>query len=228
MRAVPAALAATIESGAAPLCTCWVLTRGDGARLGFTDHDRPLTLTFAAAAVTCEAASGWTLGAADGELGLSPGTATATGALDSAALDSGALAEADIARGLYDGAAVEAWRVDWSAPASRILLWRGTITRMAREGPGFTAEVEGPLGVLKRVAGRTYGRTCDARLGDARCRVDLTRAEVVGQTCDQRWATCRDRFANAVNFQGFPDIPGDDYLAAVPTAGERNDGRSRR
>lgn len=223
MRAVPETLAAAIESGAALLCTCWVLTRAEGAALGFTDHDRPLTLRFGAGAVTCEAASGWTLGAADGELGLRPGTATTTGALDSVALT-----EADIAAGLYDGAEVEAWRVDWGDPASRILLWRGIITRLAREGAGFTAELEGPLGVLKRVAGRTYGRTCDARLGDARCRVDLSDAALAGLSCDQRWATCRDRFANAINFQGFSDIPGDDYLAAVPTVGERNDGGSRR
>ncbi|HRL25837.1 MAG TPA: hypothetical protein PLT84_13705, partial [Brevundimonas diminuta] len=34
-------------------------------------------------------------------------------------------------------------------------------------------------------------------------------------------------FGNGVNFQGFPDIPGEDFLTARPAAG-RNDGRSRR
>ncbi|HST90970.1 MAG TPA: hypothetical protein VLJ13_02095, partial [Brevundimonas sp.] len=31
-----------------------------------------------------------------------------------------------------------------------------------------------------------------------------------------------------INFQGFPDIPGDDFLTAAPVEGGRNDGRSRR
>ena len=35
--------------------------------------------------------------------------------------------------------------------------------------------------------------------------------------CDKRLATCRDRFANAVNFQGFPHMPGNDaVMRAVP------------
>ena len=74
--------------------------------------------------------------------------------------------------------------------------------------------------------GRTYGRDCDAQFGDARCKVDL--ADFPGASCDKRWATCRVTFANGVNFQGFPDIPGDDFLTAVPVQGGRNDGGSRR
>ena len=49
------------------------------------------------------------------------------------------------------------------------------------------------------------------------------RAEVTGATllrltpgCDKRMATCRDKFLNMVNFRGFPTIPGDDWLVAVP------------
>lgn len=29
--------------------------------------------------------------------------------------------------------------------------------------------------------------------------------------CDKRFATCRDRFANQLNFRGFPHIPGNDF-----------------
>lgn len=45
--------------------------------------------------------------------------------------------------------------------------------------------------------------------------------------CDKRAVTCREKFANLVNFQGFPDIPGDDWLASVPRANGANTGRSR-
>ncbi len=38
--------------------------------------------------------------------------------------------------------------------------------------------------------------------------------------CDKRFATCVQKFANTPNFQGFPDIPGDDWIASVP----RSDG----
>jgi uncharacterized phage protein (TIGR02218 family) len=38
--------------------------------------------------------------------------------------------------------------------------------------------------------------------------------------CDKRFATCRDRFANGVNFRGFPAIPGNDFLIQVPVPGE--------
>jgi uncharacterized phage protein (TIGR02218 family) len=45
--------------------------------------------------------------------------------------------------------------------------------------------------------------------------------------CDKRFATCRDRFANAVNFRGFPHVPGNDFIVAYPVPGEPgNDGRS--
>jgi uncharacterized phage protein (TIGR02218 family) len=44
--------------------------------------------------------------------------------------------------------------------------------------------------------------------------------------CDKRFATCRDRFANAANFRGFPHIPGNDFVIASPDAGAGNDGRA--
>lgn len=34
--------------------------------------------------------------------------------------------------------------------------------------------------------------------------------------CDKRRQTCRDKFANVVNFRGFPFIPGEDWLVAPP------------
>ena len=216
MRAVPDSLAAAIEGGAAALCTCWIVTRADGVRLGFTDYDAPLAVE----GVACAAATGWTGGAADAALGFDPGSASAQGILESAALD-----EADIVAGLYDGAAVEAWRVDWSDPASRVRLWRGTIRRLVRAGDGFSAEIDGPLAVLERTAGRSYDRSCDAVFGDARCRVDL--AAYPGATCDKRWATCTGAFANGINFQGFPSIPGDDFLAVYAGPNGVNDGGSR-
>ncbi|WP_158967920.1 DUF2163 domain-containing protein [Chachezhania sediminis] len=46
--------------------------------------------------------------------------------------------------------------------------------------------------------------------------------------CDKRMETCRTKFANLANFRGFPDLPGEDWVAAVPRSGPGNTGGSRR
>lgn len=45
--------------------------------------------------------------------------------------------------------------------------------------------------------------------------------------CDKRIETCRLKFQNIANFQGFPHIPGEDWLMTYPKEGGANDGRSR-
>lgn len=44
--------------------------------------------------------------------------------------------------------------------------------------------------------------------------------------CDRRFATCRTRFGNQVNFRGFPHIPGSDYVLRHPRQGDAMDGRA--
>ena len=46
--------------------------------------------------------------------------------------------------------------------------------------------------------------------------------------CDKRMETCRLKFNNLLNFQGFPDIPGEDWVMAVPRQSGVNTGGSRR
>lgn len=216
MRDIPEEMAGRIESGAATLCHAWVLTRRDGERAGFTDHDRDLVIE----GVTCRATSAWAAGARDGGVG------TAGGVAIGGALDDEGLSESEILAGFWDQAACDCWRVDWRRPDLKVRLWRGTLSKIRREGEAFVADLEGPLAALERVVGRTYGRGRDAVFGDGRCRVD--RAAYAGLDCDKAWATCTGVFANGANFQGFPDIPGDDFLTAYPSQGGRHDGGSRR
>ncbi|MGY6694789.1 MAG: DUF2163 domain-containing protein [Roseinatronobacter sp.] len=54
---------------------------------------------------------------------------------------------------------------------------------------------------------------------------DLVRLEA---GCDKQAETCRTKFANLLNFQGFPHIPGEDWQSAYPRAGQPNDGGARR
>jgi uncharacterized phage protein (TIGR02218 family) len=44
--------------------------------------------------------------------------------------------------------------------------------------------------------------------------------------CDRRFATCREKFATAVNFRGFPHIPGSDFVLRHPRNGDALDGRA--
>lgn len=216
MRDVPEALAARIESGAATMCHAWIVTLKDGARLGFTDHDAALEVD----GVTCRADGGWTGGAAHQELGLEAGQASAEGTLDveGATLD-------DLRSGRWDGARIATWTVDWSLPELRVLLRAGQVRRAVVSGERVTLEIEGPMARLDRVVGRTYGRLCDAVLGDARCGLDMETHP--GAVCDKRFATCCG-LGNTHNFRGFPDMPGDDFVLARPLTGERHDGGSRR
>lgn len=53
--------------------------------------------------------------------------------------------------------------------------------------------------------------------------------EVVLQSgCDKRFATCVGKFDNLVNFQGFPDLPGDGWMMVPPEQSGQMNGGSRR
>jgi uncharacterized phage protein (TIGR02218 family) len=45
--------------------------------------------------------------------------------------------------------------------------------------------------------------------------------------CDKRPTTCRTKFANFLNFRGFPHIPGEDWLASYPVPDRPNGGGRR-
>lgn len=164
MRTVPATLQAHLDTGATTLCWCWRVTRADGSSLGFTDHDRVLTFEGTA----FEAAAGFEASEVDTSLGLATDNVEIVGALSS-----DRLAAADLSAGAYDGAAVEAWRVNWSDPDQRVLMLRGTLGEVRRGRASFAAEVRGLAHQLQRPSGRTYQFTCDAELGDGRCGVAM-------------------------------------------------------
>jgi uncharacterized phage protein (TIGR02218 family) len=43
---------------------------------------------------------------------------------------------------------------------------------------------------------------------------------VVTAGCDKRFETCRSKFSNAMNFRGFPHLPGNDFVVAYAVPGE--------
>ncbi len=171
MRAVDPLLAAHLVSGATTLATCWKIARKDGVTLGFTDHDRPLAFGGA----LFEPQSGADGAAIESSADLSVDNSEIEGALASDALSA-----ADLAAGRYDDAAVEIWRVNWADPEQRLMLKRGAIGEVVREGARFKAEIRGAGHALDRTVGRLYQRQCDAVLGDARCGVDAAAPAFAG------------------------------------------------
>jgi uncharacterized phage protein (TIGR02218 family) len=165
MRAIPSALQARLDTGVTTLCRCWIIQRSDGVIQGFTDHDEDLVV----GAVTCRAGSGLSGSEATQKLGLAVDNSEISGALADDTLN-----ETDLAAGRYDAAIVELWLTDWTEPDLRVLLARGALGEVSREGAAFTAEIRGLSEQLSQDSGRLYTVTCSADLGDSRCKFDVT------------------------------------------------------
>jgi len=149
------------------LCFCWRLTLKSGDVLGFTDHDKAVDFQ----GTRFEPQSGFTQSEAQASLGLAVDTAEIEGALSSARLS-----EEDIDAGLFDGAKVETFRADWRDPAAAKLIRVSAIGKIIRRDGTLVAELESLTRNLDRPAGRYLRRSCDAELGDARCRANLSGA----------------------------------------------------
>ncbi len=278
MKTLHPGLAAHLAGGVTTLARCWTLTRRDSIRLGFTDHDQDITF----GSVLHLARSGLQASDASAELGLSVASEDVAGVLHAAGLS-----EADIRRGLYDGAEVAIHLVDWRNPDNRQLLDVMVIGEITRGDNAFVAELRSAAHRFDEERGRLYTLRCAADLGDARCRKVLSASnasvvatdgnrqvslsglngfasgwfnagrltftsganaghavevrrhvqlasvavldlwletplaiavgDVVQLTagCDKSFGTCQEKFANSINFQGFPHLPGHDALLQI-------------
>ena len=108
------------------------------------------------------------------------------------------------------------------------------------ELPGFEAGwfQRGRLDVLEGGAAGLWGSIKSDRFDDGVRRIELwepIRHDVdpapavrLVAGCDKRLETCRLKFNNIMNFQGFPDLPNEDWVMAYPTQAGANTGGSRR
>lgn len=196
----------------ATTCLCWRLVRADGLEVRLTEHDRAIEID----GETFEPGAAFETSSFTATADLSPGHASISGALSSAAIT-----EADVAVGLWDRARVSVFRADWRAEVWLGHVWSGRLSEVRREGGRLSARLVSLKGDLQTRIGRIYSRRCDAWLGDARCGVDLTDPAHAGKACDQSFATCCAVFDNGENFRGFPHMPGADFLLAGPAGGDR-------
>ncbi len=158
------------------IALCWRIDRSDGVVLGFTSHDQAIVV----AGLRYEASPGMTPSAISAGLGLDVATMEFAGALGA-----GAITEADLAAGRFDGARLRVFMVDWAAPDAGVLpVARGTLGDVERDSTNdrgsFVATVRGPTAAFEALAVETCSPTCRAELGDRRCRVDLAPLTTLG------------------------------------------------
>ena len=123
MKAVSPELAAHLEGDVLTLATCWRLARRDGVVFRATDHDGDLAVD----GEIYRARAGYSRTAVASEAGLAVGNVDLEGVLDDAGLEADALRA-----GLYDGAEVRIFVVNWQDPSQGTLRlrcgWLGEVT----------------------------------------------------------------------------------------------------
>ncbi|NOE32514.1 DUF2163 domain-containing protein [Ruegeria sp. HKCCD7318] len=97
---------------------------------------------------------------------------------------------------------------------------RGRVDVVSGPAKGLWASIK-----RDRQTGRGREITLWSGFGENLVAGDLVRLRA---GCDKRMKTCRSKFNNILNFQGFPDLPGEDWVMAVPKKGKANNGGSLR
>lgn len=165
MKSSSPALAAHLAGEVTTLATCWRLERADGWVRGFTDHDRELVVD----GLTYVASTGFLPSAIKTASDLSVDNLDVDGFLDDAALRA-----EDLIAGLFDGARIEVFIVNWAdLGQGRLLLRKGFLGEIKRADQRFSAEIRGLSNRLQQTAGKLYSRLCRVDLGSSECGVAL-------------------------------------------------------
>jgi len=115
MKTASIALKAHLAGEVTTVCTCWRITRRDGAVFRFTDHDVDLLVD----GETYVAAVGYTRTAIAANADMSVDNMDVNGIFDDASIT-----ETDLRSGLFDGAEVRVFLVNWANPAQGTMALR--------------------------------------------------------------------------------------------------------
>jgi phage conserved hypothetical protein BR0599 len=152
---------------------CWKITRRDGVVKAFTTHDGDVDfggITYLrCASLKASAVSGTS---ASGQV---TGDVQMSGLLSDDALD-----ERDLYGGLYDGAIVQVFLVDWRTGVGRQLT-RGLVSRVVQKENSYTLTVlTGGARLEQQPLLKVYSPLCRWEFGSAECGVNATALEVAG------------------------------------------------
>ena len=146
------------------LCFLWRVERLDGTIIAATDHDEPVVFR----GDTYSPTVGITTTKLSQKIGLETDNIEVQGSVDGEVIK-----EKDIEAGLYDGASVDIFIVDWSNTGQYSHKLRGKFGNVYLTESGYTTEVYSKSNQLSQASGRTYQRTCDTVLGSPQCGVNL-------------------------------------------------------
>ncbi len=172
MKNASAALNTHLQLEVTTLATCWRVTRDDGVKFHFTEHNEDILfdLDGSGTADTYKASSSYNRSAIKNDDTLAVDNLDLTGVLDA-----NDVAETDLRRGLFDYAAVEIFIINWSDLTQGALkMRRGRLGEVTITANGlFFAELRGLTQAYSRRIGELYTPECRADLGDARCKIPI-------------------------------------------------------
>lgn len=165
-------MAAHLAQDVTTLAHLWKVIRQDGVVYGFTDHDEPITY----AGLTYQPSTGFIPSAVATANGLAVDDLSLEGVLSSSAITA-----EDLLAGLWDGAQVWLYRVNYKdSGQGAIILRRGWTGEVKGGQVGFVAELRGVTQRLAQQIGQNYSPSCRASFCDARCTLTLDDYKVSG------------------------------------------------
>lgn len=178
-------LKAHYAQGSTTIARCWRFERKDGVVIAVTNCARDILWN----GEVYKAKDGVNPSAIEQQSGGATNNSEVAGALAASGIT-----EQDILKGLWDGALVTIFEVNYrDLTMGRMLLPGHSIGQTQAGRSNFRAEVRGLEQALQLVTGEVYSPNCPANFGDARCKKDLGPLTVTGTVTD---ATSRRVFVD--------------------------------
>lgn len=152
-------------AGSTTLATCWKATLKDGTVVAATSHQRDIVF----GGVTYLSAAAYTPTDIESSADLSPDNLELEGFLASPAIRT-----VDLHTGLWDYAAIEIFEVNYKdLTMGRNRVRDGTLGEVKGSFAKFRAELRGLTQAYSRKIVSLILQDCSARLGDARCKINI-------------------------------------------------------
>ncbi|AOJ62496.1 hypothetical protein WJ32_08515 [Burkholderia ubonensis] len=174
MRSISPAFAAWLAQDVKTIATCVKITRKDGTVFGFTDHDANLSI----GGVLYTSSSGFTASAIENTSDLSTSNLEVDGLL---LATGGAITQTDIEAGVWSGAAVQIFAVNFSdLTMGQINLVSGNLGNFSLLNGAWKVELRGISQTFQQAKGDQFSATCRAIFGDSQCTLNLAPFTVSG------------------------------------------------
>lgn len=172
MQDLSTALTNHLSQTVTTLATCWKIVRSDATAYYYTDHDQDLLID----SNLYKAASFMVPSAVTSLLNLATDNLELEGMLTDAGIR-----EEDILSGRFDHASITIFMVNYlEISAGKLHLKHGLLGEVTIKNGVFVAEVRGLTSLLQQSIGDVYTPTCRAKLGDTRCKVNLSGTTATG------------------------------------------------